>query len=268
MKVVIAGKNRLATEGLKLALNIFSEANLIAVPSVRSSRESSAFPDLAKEALDNGVRVASLAEVQKEEDILFLSLEFDKIVRPQEFASKELVNLHLSNLPAYRGCNTSFWPILNGETHAGVSLHLIDSGVDSGPLIASRKFEIPPQATSDILHNMLIDFGVALLKDELANLVEGDYSAAAQPPGGSYYPRSMVNFSEIDLSVCKSVLEFDRMFRALYFPLHQYPKYGGRDLERFSLVFSESQTSMDGSDEGLKSERLKFSDGEVQIFFR
>ena len=43
-------------------------------------------------------------------------------------------------LPKYRGCKTNFYQIFYGEKKSGVTLHLIDDGIDSGKII--DKFQI------------------------------------------------------------------------------------------------------------------------------
>ena len=69
-------------------------------------------------------------------------IEFDQIIKPTEFRSNRLFNIHFSYLPEFKGMYTSAIPILQGSTHTGVTLHGIDQGIDTGPIIAQEKFEI------------------------------------------------------------------------------------------------------------------------------
>ncbi|MBM3976752.1 MAG: methionyl-tRNA formyltransferase [Planctomycetes bacterium] len=52
------------------------------------------------------------------------------------------VNLHPSLLPAYRGRAPVNWAILHGERELGLSAHFVDSGTDSGDLIAQARFAL------------------------------------------------------------------------------------------------------------------------------
>ena len=64
------------------------------------------------------------------------------ILNIDKFFSKELFNFHFSLLPKYRGCHTNFFQIYNGEKISGVTLHKIDNGIDTGPIIDQLKFSI------------------------------------------------------------------------------------------------------------------------------
>jgi folate-dependent phosphoribosylglycinamide formyltransferase PurN len=48
-----------------------------------------------------------------------------------------ILNIHLGLSPYYRGAGTNFWPLVNGEPEfCGATIHFLDAGVDTGPVIA------------------------------------------------------------------------------------------------------------------------------------
>jgi hypothetical protein len=54
-----------------------------------------------------------------------------------------IINLHLGLSPYYRGAGTNFWPLVNGEPeYSGATIHFLDAGVDSGPILAHVRPEI------------------------------------------------------------------------------------------------------------------------------
>ncbi len=54
-----------------------------------------------------------------------------------------LINLHLGLSPYYRGTATNFYPLLNEEPeYVGATIHLIDSGIDSGPIFRHARPQI------------------------------------------------------------------------------------------------------------------------------
>jgi methionyl-tRNA formyltransferase len=59
-----------------------------------------------------------------------------------ELAPKGCINLHTALLPKYRGLMPSFWVLKNKEKYTGVSVFLVDEGIDSGPIIVQEKIEI------------------------------------------------------------------------------------------------------------------------------
>ena len=55
----------------------------------------------------------------------------------------KIVNLHISFLPYNRGAHPNFWAHHDG-TPSGVSIHLVDSGIDTGPILAQRRVSFDP----------------------------------------------------------------------------------------------------------------------------
>ncbi len=56
-----------------------------------------------------------------------------------------MINLHLGLSPYYRGTATNFYPLVNDEPeYVGATIHLIDAGIDSGPIIGHARPQITP----------------------------------------------------------------------------------------------------------------------------
>lgn len=54
-----------------------------------------------------------------------------------------MINMHLGLSPYYRGTATNFYPLLNGEPeYVGATIHLLDEGIDSGPIFRHARPEI------------------------------------------------------------------------------------------------------------------------------
>ena len=66
-------------------------------------------------------------------------------VMPSEFlrSMKACLNVHGTLLPKYRGM-TFPWLIVKGDTETGTTVHVIDEGVDTGPIILQRSFPVSP----------------------------------------------------------------------------------------------------------------------------
>ena len=72
----------------------------------------------------------------------FLFCIFDKLAK-QDFIDIPrfgIYNLHLGKLPSYKGGFSSFWVLRNGDTHAGASIHQVNTGIDEGNLVAEMEF--------------------------------------------------------------------------------------------------------------------------------
>jgi methionyl-tRNA formyltransferase len=68
-----------------------------------------------------------------------------------EVPPRGAVNVHGGPLPEYRGGHVAQWAIINGERDFGVTLHYLDEGIDTGPIIEARRF---PLEDSDDAHSV------------------------------------------------------------------------------------------------------------------
>jgi methionyl-tRNA formyltransferase len=93
-------------------------------------------PDLA----DDGV-VAAIAGTGAE---VAISVNWPTLVPPAVLETFPLgvVNAHLGDLPRYRGNATPNWAILEGEPEIVLTLHLMDEGLDSGPILTQQRLPI------------------------------------------------------------------------------------------------------------------------------
>lgn len=94
--------------------------------------------------------------VQARVDLIVVAF-FNQLLKPAVYQAARLgaINLHPSLLPRYRGRAPLFWMFRNGETEGGLSVHRIDAGEDTGPLLAQQRVRIafgtPGEAYVDAL---------------------------------------------------------------------------------------------------------------------
>ena len=86
--------------------------------------------------------------------------------------SHGFLNLHGAPLPHYRGCNSYSHAIMNGETRYGATLHYMDPGVDSGPVIRVQWVEIAPDDTARSLSRKTEQASEELFCDTLREVVD------------------------------------------------------------------------------------------------
>lgn len=75
-----------------------------------------------------------------------------------------IVNLHLAPLPEYRGRFSAAHALANNDQFYGVTLHYIDEGIDTGPIIAETRWPIQPDDTVDTLRERAFRDGEELFK--------------------------------------------------------------------------------------------------------
>ena len=83
------------------------------------------------------------------------------------------VNMHGSLLPKYRGRCPVNWQILNGEKTAGVTLHYMEAGADTGDIIAQTPVAIDEADTALSLFGKLELAGRKLLEENAAAIMAG-----------------------------------------------------------------------------------------------
>lgn len=100
------------------------------------------------------------------------------------------VNLHPSLLPQYRGRASINWAIMRGEKELGLTAHFIDSGMDTGDIIARRSYTLMQnQDVGDAL-NMLYPLYQSLTSEVIGYFKSGDVPREPQSNDrASSFPR-------------------------------------------------------------------------------
>ena len=99
--ICIAGKNRIAVECADIVFHDFPDINLWVLPNKDDVGIDTWQPSLKKWAQEKNIHQTSLGEIYRIKDLVFISLEYDRIVNPDCFHTKRLYNLHFSLLPEY-----------------------------------------------------------------------------------------------------------------------------------------------------------------------
>ena len=103
---------------------------------------------------------------------LIVSAGFRKILGP-EFLDRfggRIVNTHPALLPAFPGAHPVADALAHGVRVSGATLHLVDEGVDTGPILAQRAVEVLPEDTEEHLHERIKIVERRLLVDVVAEL--------------------------------------------------------------------------------------------------
>lgn len=123
------------------------------------------------------------------------------------------LNLHPSLLPRHRGPSPVVTSILEGDPATGVSLMRLDEGMDTGPVIASRPYQMAGGETAEWLTEELFRMGSLLLMENLGPWVRGELTATPQIEGDATITRKVERGDgRADWSL--SAQELDRRFRA------------------------------------------------------
>jgi methionyl-tRNA formyltransferase len=155
---------------------------------------------------------------------LGVSAMFGYILRPDflDMMPAGCVNIHPALLPYNRGAFPNVWSIVEG-TPAGVTLHYIDEGIDTGDIIAQHEVPVEPVDTGESLYHKLEQACVDLFKETWPLLRAGQAPRRSQPHQTGTYHRThdVVRIDEIDLDRCYTARELIDVLRARTFPPYQ-----------------------------------------------
>jgi len=227
MNICIAGKNDIAVEILLYILDEkIKKDNIYIIPNETDNGKNGWQRSLLKKAKELKIKIVTLEEVYNINNLLFLSLEFDKIINPRRFKTDWLFNIHFSLLPKYRGMFTSIMPILNNEKFTGVTFHKIDKSIDTGLIIEQCKFRIETMDNSRDLYHKYIENAIIVVKNNINKLLNGENLDGFSQNflESSYFSKNAIDFSNIKIDLNQTVINIHNQIRAFNFREYQVPK--------------------------------------------
>jgi methionyl-tRNA formyltransferase len=97
-----------------------------------------------------------------------------------------VINLHISLLPYNRGADPTLWSVLE-DTPAGVTIHYIDEGVDTGDVIAQRAVALADDDTLATAYDALQAELATLFREQWPAIAAGTNDRRRQPAGGTVH---------------------------------------------------------------------------------
>lgn len=148
-------------------------------PPVKVAALAHGLPVFQPETLRDPAVVATLAALQPDVGVV---AAYGEILRRAVLAIPPLgyLNIHPSLLPLYRGPTPVAGAILAGETVTGVTIMLLDPGMDSGPILAQAVVDLPPTARAGPLTDELFRLGAELLIKTLPRYARGEIEPRPQ----------------------------------------------------------------------------------------
>ncbi len=124
------------------------------------------------------------------------------------------LNIHPSLLPKYRGATPIPSAILAGDEETGVTIMLMDAGMDTGPIVSQIIVGIEPDDTAESLCRKLSQASVRLLGETLPLWFDGSLKATPQDNSKATYTRpiskrdGLVNWQMSAEEICRRVRAF------------------------------------------------------------
>lgn len=158
---------------------------------------------------------AAISQVAQLEPGLIVLADYGQIVPASllELPRHGALNLHPSLLPRHRGASPIPAAILAGDTDTGVSLMLMDAGLDTGPLVAQRRMPLDGTETAPDLEARLAELAASLLAEQLEPWLNGELIPEAQASGGETLTKQLRR-EDGRLDPSRSPEELERQVRA------------------------------------------------------
>lgn len=140
------------------------------------------------------------------------------------------INVHPSLLPRFRGASPVASAILAGDEFSGVSIMLMDEGLDTGPILARAQIPIAALDTTGSLTTRLSVVGARLLVEALCHYLRGELVPQPQNEAEATYSGAITKEEgEIDWHL--PAVDIWRRVRAFYPWPGCYTRWGGKQLK-------------------------------------
>lgn len=144
----------------------------LTAPPVKVAAQALGLPVIAPRSVRTAEAQAELAAPAAD---LAVVVAYGKILPRAvlELFPRGCVNVHGSILPRYRGAAPVQRAVLAGEAETGVTIMMLDEGMDTGPTLLERRTAIGPEETSGQLLERLAPLGAEALVEALAQIEAG-----------------------------------------------------------------------------------------------
>lgn len=248
MRIVFMGTPEFAVPSLeRLILDQYQVVAVYTQPDRLAGRgRALASPPVKEAALRLGLPVVQLASLKSEESVSRLAgLKPDVIVvaafgqiLPQpvlDVPAYGCINIHPSLLPRHRGASPVAAAILSGDEFTGVSIMLLDSGMDTGPMLARAAIPVSPRDNTGSLTEKLSLIAAHLLQETLTSWRRREIAPRPQNEAeATYSPRITKEAGEIDWHL--SAVEIWRRVRAFNPWPGSYTRWRGKQLKIIEAV--------------------------------
>ena len=225
-RAVLLGNKDLAVGALDV-LTRYTEVVGVVLNHNDDGAEGRWYQSLRRAAEGRGIVTAQPNSINDPEGVAFLrrlapdimlSCSYSRILcRPALACAGLAMNIHFSALPRHRGCLPVVWAIAEGDSQVGVTLHVMDTGIDSGDIIAQVLLPVDDEDTAYTVYFRCVRAGLALLDCALPSILDG--SAPRRPQdlaAGSYHTQEYPSDRWITAGMTDR--EARALTRALTFP--------------------------------------------------
>lgn len=138
--------------------------------------------------------------VEEAQPDLCVISHFERLIKPPLLCIPKMgfINLHPSLLPEYRGMSPQHWPIINGDSEAGITIHYVDEGTDTGNIILQKRFPLQGNEYVADLQKIWIKLYQTVMVEAIEKIITCEPTISQKGMIGSYYGRLTDEDCQID----------------------------------------------------------------------
>ncbi|MBF0447522.1 MAG: methionyl-tRNA formyltransferase [Magnetococcales bacterium] len=174
------------------------------------------------------------------------------------------INIHASLLPRWRGAAPIQRALLAGDEESGISIMLMEKGLDTGPVYSSVRTPLSKTMTGGELHDQLARLGADLLLKTLSQMKAGTVPAQAQPEQGVTYAKKLTRADE-EIDWSQPAEQIQRQI----FALNPWPaamsQLGNNAIKLFRCSPGQGQITQPGTVIALHEEGPEISCGQGSL---
>lgn len=224
MRVAFAGSPPAAIPALEALAGAHEVTLVVTQPDRAKGRSKRPIPTPVAECAERlGLPVAKPKSINADEEVARLRdsgadalcvVAFGQILKPQVLALGPSLNVHFSLLPRHRGAAPVEHSIIAGDTETGVTIMLMDEGMDTGPIVSRHATEVGAHEDTGALTSRLAAIGAPALVAAVDSLAAGKLESTPQPTAGATLaPR--ITAADRPLDPSRTAIELARRVRAL-----------------------------------------------------
>jgi methionyl-tRNA formyltransferase len=210
-KLIFMGTPEFALVPLKALVD--SGYNIIAVytqpPRPKGRGHAETKSPVHEFAIENGIPVFTPLSLKSADQLnQFMQLDADLaivaaygLILPQAVLDSPklgCINIHASLLPRWRGAAPIHRAVEAGDVETGITIMQMDTGLDTGSMLYTKKIPIADNETSQTLHDKMLNLGVEALLECLPDILASKIKAIPQPEGVTYAHKLKKTESTLD----------------------------------------------------------------------
>ncbi len=271
MKIIFMGTPDFSTGVLERIIEAGHEVTAVVTqPDKPKGRgHEMQFPPVKEIALKHHLQVLQPKKIRDPEVIaqlkeipadLCVVVAFGQIIPKEILEMKKYgcINVHASLLPAYRGAAPIQWAVVDGLKETGVTIMQMDTGLDTGDMLAKVVVPLDEKETGGSLFDKLSVAGAKLCVETIELIEAGKVVPQKQGETTTEYAKMITkDLGKIDFS--KSAAEIERLIRGFNPWPSAYTRLGGKTLKIWAADV------LDEEYEGALGEIIKVSKNEICV---